>query len=120
DASCSLHRFNQERPAWKKCSMPNSCACRTRIYGGQSLSHYRTPWGLCHMNELLTPAEMAEADRLAGLSIGGTYGLMLRAGEVLARELLQRYAQAPAFDVLCGPGNNGGDGYVLAAILHDH
>ena len=72
------------------------------------------------MNELLTPAEMAEADRLAGLSIGGTYGLMLRAGEVLAREILQRYAEAAGFDVLCGPGNNGGDGYVLATILHDH
>lgn len=72
------------------------------------------------MNELLTPAEMAEADRLAGLSIGGTYGLMLRAGEVLAHEILQHYAEACGFDVLCGPGNNGGDGYVLATILHEH
>lgn len=73
------------------------------------------------MDELLTPAEMSEADRLAGdLNGTGTYGLMLRAGQALAGEILQRYANAPGFDILCGTGNNGGDGYVLATLLNEH
>src|SRR5690606_22152342 len=73
------------------------------------------------MDELLTPAEMSEADRLAGdLNGTGTAGLMLRAGQGLAGEILQRYANAPGFDILCGTGNNGGDGYVLAALLTEH
>jgi hydroxyethylthiazole kinase-like uncharacterized protein yjeF len=73
------------------------------------------------MDELLTPAEMSEADRLAGdLNGTGTYGLMLRAGQALAGEILQRYADAPGIDILCGTGNNGGDGYVLATLLREH
>src|SRR5690606_10768204 len=74
-----------------------------------------------HMDELLTPAEMSKADRLAGdLNGTGTYGLMLRAGQALAGEILQRYATASSFDILCGTGNNGGDGYVLATLLREH
>ncbi len=67
------------------------------------------------MNELLTPEEMAEADRLAALSLGESYRLMLNAGQTLAHHILSRYADAAGFDILCGPGNNGGDGYVLRA-----
>jgi len=72
------------------------------------------------MNELLTPTQMTEADRLAAACIGESYPLMLRAGEALAQIILARFAEVRAFDVLCGPGNNGGDGYVLATILRDH
>ncbi|GAA4529058.1 NAD(P)H-hydrate dehydratase [Chelativorans composti] len=72
------------------------------------------------MNELLTPEEMAEADRLAALSLGESYRLMLNAGQTLAHHILSRYADAAGFDILCGPGNNGGDGYVLASLLHEH
>jgi hydroxyethylthiazole kinase-like uncharacterized protein yjeF len=68
--------------------------------------------------EILTPAEMAEGDRLtiAGGLIDGI-GLMRRAGEAVAALILERFPGAPNVTVLAGPGNNGGDGYVIAEHL---
>jgi hydroxyethylthiazole kinase-like uncharacterized protein yjeF len=69
-------------------------------------------------NELLSSAEMGEADRLT-ISDGPAdgIGLMRRAGEAVAAEVLKRYPAATHVHVLCGPGNNGGDGYVVARLL---
>ncbi len=70
------------------------------------------------MHQLLTPTEMAEADRLAiasGLFDG--IGLMRNAGAAVAAIVLERYPQAASVHILCGPGNNGGDGYVVAKLL---
>jgi hydroxyethylthiazole kinase-like uncharacterized protein yjeF len=69
--------------------------------------------------ELLTPREMAEADRLA-ITAGPLDGLSLmrRAGIAIASLILQRFPDATGVAVLAGPGNNGGDGYVIAEELH--
>jgi NAD(P)H-hydrate epimerase len=59
---------------------------------------------------------MNEADRLA--MAAGTPGtlLMQHAGEAVVRELVRRFTPRPTA-VLCGPGNNGGDGFVAAIAL---
>jgi ADP-dependent NAD(P)H-hydrate dehydratase / NAD(P)H-hydrate epimerase len=68
------------------------------------------------MIELLTTAEMAEADRLT--IAGGVAGidLMERAGEAVAMAAA-RYSSGGRALVVAGPGNNGGDGFVAARHL---
>src|SRR3569833_1412892 len=58
----------------------------------------------------------AEAAAIAGGTPVET--LMERAG-VGAAEAIWRYAGSLPTLVLCGPGNNGGDGYVVARELRD-
>jgi NAD(P)H-hydrate epimerase len=59
---------------------------------------------------------MNEADRLT--IAAGTSGVLLmqRAGEAVAKEIERRFSPRPV-TVLCGPGNNGGDGFVAAVSL---
>ena len=66
---------------------------------------------------LLTVDEMYAADKAAmdaGVS-GET--LMENAGSAVARAILERWTPRPVA-VLCGPGNNGGDGFVVARLLN--
>lgn len=69
------------------------------------------------MLELLTAAEMGRADHLT--IEGGVSGavLMGNAGAGVADEVSARFPDAAKVAVLCGPGNNGGDGFVAARHL---
>ena len=62
---------------------------------------------------VLTAAEMSAAERACGIPLNE---LMNRAGATLAEAALRFGGGAPVL-VLCGPGNNGGDGYVAARVL---
>ena len=66
---------------------------------------------------LLTPDAMARVDAAAASSGIDSFGLMLRAGEAVAAAALRHFPGALRFVILCGPGNNGGDGYVAASAL---
>jgi hydroxyethylthiazole kinase-like uncharacterized protein yjeF len=65
---------------------------------------------------LLNVAQMTEADRAT--IAAGTPGplLMQNAGDAVVREITRRWSPRPV-TVLCGPGNNGGDGFVVAIAL---
>src|SRR3954451_3691329 len=71
--------------------------------------------------ELLTPDEMAKADAAAIAAGAPGIELMARAGAAVADEAarlsLPSSRATPRIAVLCGPGNNGGDGYVAARLL---
>ena len=71
------------------------------------------------MLELLTAEEMERADRLA--IDGGVTGatLMENAGRAVAEEVARRFPDRESVVVLCGPGNNGGDGFVAARHLEE-
>ncbi|MBJ7470196.1 MAG: NAD(P)H-hydrate dehydratase [Solirubrobacteraceae bacterium] len=69
--------------------------------------------------DLLLPQELGASDRWAigTLGIPGI-DLMERAGAALAAQAQRSLPHGP-IAVLCGPGNNGGDGLIAARILHD-
>jgi NAD(P)H-hydrate epimerase len=65
---------------------------------------------------LLDVRQMGEADRLTVAA--GTTGIVLmeNAGASVAQVILKRWSRRPV-TILCGPGNNGGDGFVTARHL---
>jgi NAD(P)H-hydrate epimerase len=65
---------------------------------------------------LLNAREMGEADRLTVVAGTSVSQLMENAGRGVAQEIVRRWS-ARRVTVLCGPGNNGGDGLVAARHL---
>ncbi len=72
------------------------------------------------MTELLTSAQM-RAIEAAAIESGAASAaaLMERAGRGVADAIAVRWGQGGRAVVLCGPGNNGGDGFVVARLLRE-
>lgn len=81
--------------------------------GGIPSGINRQAW---HRYALLSPTEMGEADRIAVAGGIDGYDLMRKAGRAVADTITDRYAVGRAA-ILCGPGNNGGDGFVVGELL---
>jgi len=69
--------------------------------------------------KVVTAAQMRRIDEVT-IRERGVSGLELmeRAGREVAREILERFSPATAA-ILCGKGNNGGDGFVIARHLRE-
>ena len=67
--------------------------------------------------EIYSTAQVRELDRIAieGQGIPG-YELMQRAGAVTFKSLLASWPDVQTIRIVCGLGNNGGDGYVIARL----
>jgi hydroxyethylthiazole kinase-like uncharacterized protein yjeF len=69
--------------------------------------------------ELLTAEEMSRAEKLAAEAGLSTLTMMENAGRASAEEVVRRFPRGSRVTVLCGPGNNGGDGFVCARYLRE-
>src|SRR5690606_1055849 len=63
---------------------------------------------------LFDNAALRSAETRAATRLGDDFVLMQRAGLAAWHCVLAHWPQAQRITVVCGPGNNGGDGYVLA------
>src|SRR5579864_4278593 len=70
--------------------------------------------------KIVTAAEMREIDRITAERFGiPSLTLMENAGSAVAEFALSAYPHAKSFGVICGKGNNGGDGLVVARKLRE-
>src|SRR5439155_673784 len=70
--------------------------------------------------KVVTSAEMREIDRMTSEQFGvPSLWLMENAGSAVAEFAGSSYPDAKTFGVICGKGNSGGDGVVVARKLHE-
>jgi NAD(P)H-hydrate epimerase len=70
--------------------------------------------------KIVTAVEMRKIDRITTEKYGvPSRSLMERAGSAVAERVLNHYPAARDIAVVCGKGNNGGDGLRAARVLHE-
>ncbi len=67
-------------------------------------------------NEIITVAQMRAVDAAAPAAGVPATTLMEKAGHAVAAAMAKRFTPQPT-TIVCGPGNNGGDGWVAARVL---
>lgn len=75
----------------------------------------------CHQTKhsaLYSVSQVRELDRRAIASGIEGFALMSRAGEYAYRVINQNWPDAAKWVVVCGTGNNGGDGWIVARLAH--
>jgi hydroxyethylthiazole kinase-like uncharacterized protein yjeF len=77
------------------------------------------------MSTVSPPFDLITADAMRAVEAayfaagGSSYQLMETAGSAVATHIATRFANCQRVLVLCGPGNNGGDGFVIARLLRE-
>ncbi len=74
--------------------------------------------GASMLNDILATDDCARCDRFAVENGVSSQSLMSKAGEAVSAAIRARWAPRPTL-ILAGPGNNGGDGFVVARLLQD-
>ncbi len=69
-------------------------------------------------NQILTVAQMQAAEQ-ALIDGGETVSSLMKRAGAGAADYVWRLSAGRPVTVLCGPGNNGGDGYVIARVLRE-
>ncbi len=98
--------------------IPGQSRCAGRDFARWG-SHYNA--GMFSISDKLYTAQACrDLDRAAieQLSIPG-FTLMSRAGNAVMEAVRAAYPASNSWLILCGAGNNGGDGYVIARLAHD-
>ena len=67
----------------------------------------------------LSISEIKDIEKREFLRLGDSFKLMEQAGEACAKQIIKIYKKN-RFIVVCGPGNNGGDGLILSTCLSEH
>lgn len=70
--------------------------------------------------EVVYSRDIARIDALAERAFGLSPRLLMeRSGEAVAARVRARFREGATVLILCGPGNNGGDGYAAAVLLRE-
>src|SRR6185312_12464310 len=111
-SSCS-GSVSIRRTRWQRCA-------RSRPSRVDAAAYNRRMPPSSHRHELYTVAQVRALDRRA-IEVLGVPGfeLMRRAAWAALSSLRRHWPQARRIAVHCGPGNNGGDGFLLATLARE-
>ena len=66
----------------------------------------------------LSISEIKDIENREFSRLGDSFKLMEQAGEACAKQIIKIYKKN-RFIIICGPGNNGGDGLILSSCLSE-